>query len=429
MKQKQKKKHPVRNGILLGLVAALAVSAGVYSHFGGFGTGECADVEEFAKYSTAVSDMTIPEHTQIVALGEATHGNAEFQELKLTIFQQLVEQNGVRAFALEGDFGGCEAVNRYIHGGDGTAKQAAAAIGFAIYRTPEMAQTIEWMRMYNETAAPGEDLRFYGFDMQRYEYSYHYLVEAAEQYGIDTTALQQIWNSEEESFSDDTTSEERTERFRAVKEQLPKEDPVAIHFADSLLQNTELGNYYTNPSTGNMLRDEFMAKNTLWILQQEQSRGNSCIFVTGHNGHVEQVGSYDKGHKVMGNRLADELGDDYFVIGTDFYKSDCNLPKMNGKRSTHTFYSYDPLAKASKRCGFEKQYLDFSVIPQSSPLKAQTVDYSWMGSLGEGYSPLMSVLPMTYRVWRSPATIYDAMIFVTNAHPTEIEPLPETLNE
>ena len=43
-----------------------------------------------------------------------------------------------------------------------------------------------------------------------------------------------------------------------------------------------------------------------------------------------------------------------------------------------------------------------------------------MGSIGEGYSPLMAVLPMSYRVWRSPAELYDGMIFVTRASPTQI---------
>ncbi len=33
---------------------------------------------------------------KIIALGEATHGNKEFTELKLKVFQQLVEQKQVR---------------------------------------------------------------------------------------------------------------------------------------------------------------------------------------------------------------------------------------------------------------------------------------------------------------------------------------------
>ena len=72
-----------------------------------------------------------PDEAQIVTLGEATHGNREFQQLRLDVFQVLAEKYGVRAFALEGDFGGCEAIDRYIHGSgvidSGMAKVPPAA--------------------------------------------------------------------------------------------------------------------------------------------------------------------------------------------------------------------------------------------------------------------------------------------------------------
>ena len=104
------------------------IITGVYSYYGGIGTGKCANVNEFEKYAVTVENLSIPEQTKIVALGEATHGNKEFQQLKLDIFKIMVEDYGVRAFSLEGDYGGCEAVNRYIHGGDGTVKDAVSAI-------------------------------------------------------------------------------------------------------------------------------------------------------------------------------------------------------------------------------------------------------------------------------------------------------------
>ena len=44
--------------------------------------------------------------------------------------------------------------------------------------------------------------------------------------------------------------------------------------------------------------------------------------------------------------------------------------------------------------------------------------------LGEGYSPLMAFLPMSYRDWVSPKSLYDGVIFVSNAHP--IAALKET---
>ena len=60
--------------------------------------------------------------------------------------------------------------------------------------------------------------------------------------------------------------------------------------------------------------------------------------------------------------------------------------------------------------------------PESSSLKSQVEEYTYMGSVGENYSLAMRLIPMTYRVWQSPATIYDSMIFVPTTTPTVILP-------
>lgn len=419
----KKKKHSrilaVAGIILLGIV----VVGSIYSHFGGFGTGPCADETEFMQYADQVDNITIPEKTRIVALGEASHGNVEFQQLKLSVFQNLVENDGVRAFALEGDYGGCEYVNRYIHGGEGTAEQAAAAIGFAIYRTDEMADLISYMRKYNETAKDGDDLRFYGFDMQRWFYNLQYLIEACEKAGIDVTELKKLEDTEEQHSEYDV--EQQSKVITEIKEELQKSDVKDIaqadHLADTLLQNISFGKVFNSALEGNALRDKLMAENVMWILSMEEQRGNSCIFISGHNGHIERSGNYGTDNRVMGNILSDELGEGYFAIGTDFYKTNCNLPKNNGNRITHTFYSYDPLAKAAKKAGYDMCWLDFSKVPENSKLKEQISDSIFMGSLGEGYSPFfMSLIPRSYRISKTPEALYDGMIFVTNAHPIEI---------
>ena len=419
----QKRKKHTGLIIVLSILAVLIITvvgtAGIYSRFGGFGTGDCADTEEFSKYAISVSELTVPDEAQIVALGEATHGNKEFQQLRLDVFQVLVEKYGVRAFALEGDFGGCEAINRYIHGADGTAAEALSATGFAIYRTEEMENLVEWMRDYNASAAQGDDLRFYGFDMQRRAYSYHYLLEALQKANIDTADFEKLWSSEADDYADGYTAEQRTQIITAVKNQLLPEDAQAIHFADILLQNIELGKYIDDSGELNAQRDRMMAENTLWILQQEQARGNSRILISGHNNHIMQC--ENAGTPVLGSLLAEELGIGYFAIGTDFYKSVCNLPKpYTGKRITHTFYSYDPLAKASKKCSFDVSFLDFSKVPEDSALTQYLANSISMGSLGESYSVLMNFVPRSYRVQRIPQDAYDAMIFVANATPIEI---------
>ena len=420
----QKRKKHTGFIIALSIIALLVITAvgtaGIYSRFGGFGTGECADTSEFTKYAANVSALTVPDEAQIVALGEATHGNREFQQLRLDVLQVLAEKYGVRAFALEGDFGGCEAVNRYIHGGDGTAAEALSATGFAVYCTEEMENLVEWMRSYNAAAPQGEDLRFYGFDMEQRAYSYRYLLEAIQKAGIDTADYEKMWDSEAGTYADGYSAGQRTEIIRTVKQQLPPEETQAIHFADLLLQNIELGKYIGDAGELNAQRDRMMAENTLWILRQEQARGNSRILISGHNNHIMQC--RNAGSPVLGSLLSEELGGGYFAIGTDFYKSVCNLPKQyTGERITHTFYSHDPLAKASEKCGFTASYLDFSGVPEGSALAKYIGSSISMGSLGESYSFLMSFLPGSYRVSRAPGQAYDAMIFVANATPIDIK--------
>ncbi len=90
-----------------------------------------------------VGAITVPEDVLVVGLGEASHGVKEYQEMKAKVFQALVAHNGCRTFVIEGDFGGALKVDDYIHGGEGTAKEAAAQIGFRIYRTEEMEAFIE----------------------------------------------------------------------------------------------------------------------------------------------------------------------------------------------------------------------------------------------------------------------------------------------
>ena len=411
----KKKKHSriwaVVGIILLGIVAV----GSIYSHFGGFGTGPCADETEFMQYADQVDNIKIPEKTKIVALGEASHGNVEFQQLKLSVFQNLVENAGIRAFALEGDYGGCEYVNRYIHGGEGTAEQAAAAIGFAIYRTDEMADLISYMRKYNETAKAGDDLRFYGFDMQNWSYNLQYLTEACKASGIDVTELKKLEDNDEADGGYDI--EEQTRIIMEIKKELQESDAKDIkqadHLADTLLQNISLGKVIDSAVEGNALRDQRMAENVMWILSMEEQRGNACIFISGHNGHIERSGNYGTDNRVMGNILSDELGEGYFAIGTDFYKTNCNLPKSDGKRITHTFYSYNPLAKAAKKAGYDMCWLDFSKVSENSKLKEQITDHVSMGSLGEGYSAFfMSIFPQSYRISQSSEKLYDGMIFV-----------------
>ncbi len=412
---KKRMRHVKIRYIIFGFLGIALFASLVFMRFGGFSTGKTVNIEEFAEYAQPVENLSIPEDKKIIALGEATHGNVEFQQLKLEVFKQMVEHYGVRAFALEGDYGGCEQVNRYIHGGEGTAQEAAAAIGFAIYRTDEMVELISYMHEYNESALKGEDIRFYGFDMQRISYTFQSLMEACLELKIDTTSLQKLVEGEKLCGEYDFSTQ--TEILTQVKNELENKraSNKIIHYVDMLLQYCELQSI--TESDGSALRDKFMAENVQWILKQEQQNGHERIFVTGHNSHVAKWGSYDS----MGKILSKEAENGYYVIGTDFYKTRCNMPTRSSvKRTNQVFYSHDPLAKAAKLAGFDICWLDFAKVPENSELGGQISEYTYMGTLGESYSMLMHLLPPSYRIFQPPAVLYDSMIFVMEANPTQI---------
>ncbi|MEG2603604.1 MAG: erythromycin esterase family protein [Clostridia bacterium] len=401
--------------IVFGFLGVALFASLLFMRFGGFGTGKTANVEEFAEYAQSVEKLSIPEDKKIIALGEATHGNVEFQQLKRKVFKQMVERYDVRALALEGDYGGCEQVNQYIHGGEGTAPEAAAAIGFAIYRTDEMVALLSYMREYNESALEGEDIRFYGFDMQRISYTFQALMEACTALKMDTTSLQKLVEGEKLCGEYDFSTQ--TEILTQVKNELENNGAsnAIIHYVDMLLQYCELQSI--TEVDGGALRDTFMAENVQWILQQEQQNGHERIFVTGHNSHVAKWGSLDS----MGKLLSKEIENGYYVIGTDFYRTENNMPSgTSGKRVNQVFYSHDPLAKAAKMAGFDICWLDFSSIPDHSELYQSISQYTYMGTLGERYSWIMRILPPSYRMFQPPAVLYDSMIFVSDATPTMI---------
>ena len=117
------------------------------------------DLADLAGFGKLVGD------TPIVAVGEATHGTHEFFALKHRLFAYLASEKGFTTFAFEADQAECRAIDRYVQGGDGTARTVVGAISIDVWRTEELVAFVDWMRAYNAT--PGHArVHFVGFDMQ-----------------------------------------------------------------------------------------------------------------------------------------------------------------------------------------------------------------------------------------------------------------------
>lgn len=274
-----------------------------------------------------------------------------------------------------------------------------------------MMQLIEYIREYNDDAEE-EQLNFYGFDMQRIRYSFDALKKECIAEGVNLSFLDNFiidgqWN-QNYSYA------EKKDLLMKLKKtlELKEFNGDLIHFVDVLLQNVEV--LHRKDTDGSLLRDQYMAENVSWILQKVQQRGNDCIFISGHNEHIAKWGSYDSMWKLLSNQYR------YYVIGTNFYKTRCNLPEGNHKRTIQTFYSHDPLAKTAKLAGFKMCWIDFSSLEEGTEIKRHADAYTYMGTLGESYSIMNRFLPPSYRMFQPPTTLYDSMIYVSNASPTKI---------
>ncbi len=112
----------------LALITCLAL-------FTGCGNSTSSVLADLSYTQANIEIIPLFPDVQVVGLGEASHGVAQYHQMKANVFKSLVENNDCRTFIIEGDFGGALKVDNYINGGNGSAEEAVGEIGFAIYRT------------------------------------------------------------------------------------------------------------------------------------------------------------------------------------------------------------------------------------------------------------------------------------------------------
>lgn len=444
--------------IVLTLTAFLIVCVLLY-----FGKLKFEELEAHREIKAVQAEMKplsaeyIPENISILSIGEAAHGCKEMQELKLSVFKEMVEKRGFTAFALEADYGECAEINRYIEGGEGSAEEMVQKFAFPIYHTKEMAELISWMREWNESAPEMKKLRFYGFDMQDPEGSYAFLKEYSLSHKLTTEEefSKNLDCIKDENFSlneknageviafldslkeksEKSSEEAQTERGNTADEQDATEKQASNDNQDStekkefqerqdfLMElNTvrQAAETWISKEDSSVLRDRDMEENVKKILEIEQKIGSGKLVISAHDGHIQKENPI---YNSMGVLLTKDFGEAYYAIGTDVWKVTDNIKVIGeDKRTVQSFLSVDPLA-AQARFAKGKQYaLYFSTITDEKSKVYQLIHTPMeMLQLGEGYSFLMRFFPNhSYRVKSAPVQRYDSMIYLYEGNPIEI---------
>ncbi len=123
-----------------------------------------ADAEDLDPLLKRIGDA------RYVLLGEASHGTHEYYLWRARISRRLIEEQGFRLIAVEGDWPHCFRVNRYIQGEflDETAEdvlQAFARWPTWMWANWEVVALAEWLRTHNVGRPEGERVGFYGLDV------------------------------------------------------------------------------------------------------------------------------------------------------------------------------------------------------------------------------------------------------------------------
>ena len=391
---------------------------------------EASEISDFDNYVTSIEELTVPEGTRIIALGEATHGNREFQQLKREVFEILVRKYDVRALVIEGDCGGCTIINEYIQGGEGDDRELTKLLGYRLYRTDDMQELIRWMHDYNETVPEEGKVRLYGMDIQRSTFNIQVLKEFYDRVDPERAAdvsaqLDDLFGTEEDGY-DKERADEIIASMDALSEELENRSEAYIEASDpdtylrACLSAQALScyiRYGEKENYSHRYRDESMKSMVDRILTHEEQEHGSELMLACHNGHMTK--NQSSRFTFLGKFLHDEMQDAYFAIGTDFYITSCNLPGNNG-RMVKEFCSDDPLACNMKDSSLDKGLLIFSNVDEESSLYPYISESIPTGSLGEAFTPLMLLMKNQYQLYFAPEDMYDAMILYYQTTPTQI---------
>lgn len=241
--------------------------------------------------------------------------------------------------AIEANMPEAYQLNDYVLYGQGDLKKLIK-IHFWLYQTNEFLFFIEWLRNYNKTVK--NKVQLVGFDMQTPYSSLQILRNFITKLN-DSELMKKITSIEykimalDKSFNNNEKISVRNVKplkneVNSLKISLLAKKSVLINdyglgSFNWTLQNITLIYQYLNYLLDSYnIRDQAMAKNIQWILNQNS---HSKIIIWAHNGHLQKTKAADSFFTPMGQYLYQEFNTKYRVIG--FTASQGNYLSMDIK--------------------------------------------------------------------------------------------------
>jgi erythromycin esterase len=287
---------------------------------------------------TNLKNLVGPAH--LVALGEATRGTREFFEMKHRILQYLVTQMGFTVFAMESNWPETNLINDYVQTGVGDPASLIKGIHSSFLNTQEVLDMVRWVRQYNQSAANGPKVGFYGIDILYPRMAMDNVVAYLQRIDVSASrtadslyAIFRPYQDNPQSFvnAPDSVKSLSAWNLQVVYEHVLENQSnyeaitSAAQYAMALQTArvvVESESFYLDPGHA-PTRDGFMAENTEWLLRQAGPGAKMVVWA--HNLHVRNAGM-----GTMGGRLRSTHGNDIVLCGFDFYKGAFNAERYVG---------------------------------------------------------------------------------------------------
>jgi erythromycin esterase len=275
----------------------------------------------------------------LVAMGEATHGSADFPDWRARVFEALVRDRGFSVYAVEVGYPDALALDDFVVTGRGDPVAAIHALLTTKDETRETLALVQWMRAYNADPSHTTKVHFEGFDVYTPHAVPRVLAYLAK---VDPFASEEA-HATLAPFTDVGCDEtypalpaaSRDATRRAIAALIARFDAQHTAYAARtsedewervrrlvrIVQQAEIsyGDYGA--------RDAQMVENVGWLLGRHE-RGTK-VFLDAHNAHVSAVTG--AGHLDFGAGLRRAWGADYFAFGSGSFLALDERPDMQSR--------------------------------------------------------------------------------------------------
>jgi protein-L-isoaspartate(D-aspartate) O-methyltransferase len=280
--------------------------------------------------------------SRLVLLGEASHGTAEFYDMRARITRELIEKKGFNVIAVEADWPDAAHINHFIHGTSPDPLLVSAPFSRFptwMWANHSVLEFTHWLKANNEQiAAPENKVGFYGLDLYSLSSSIEAVLNYLETIDPQTAEVARVrygcltpWTSDPALYGQATM----TRRYRACEKDViaalqdllkrrvdySKADGQRYFDAEQnarLVTNAERyyrTMYYAANNSWNQ-RDQHMFETLQAVLAFRGAESKAVIWE--HNSHIGDARATEmsaRGEFNIGQLIRQEYGDAAYLIG------------------------------------------------------------------------------------------------------------------